>query len=89
MVYSQVVRDVDTRSMKNPQSQGPNPNDWYAFALLGQVGLTIVIPCLLGIGAGLFIDNRFHTAPIATLIGLLLGLAAGVYGVYRLVSSLH
>ena len=88
MVYSRAVRDVDTRSMKNPQSQGPNPNDWYAFALLGQVGLTIVIPLLLGIGAGLFIDNKFHISPIATLIGLLLGLAAGVYGVYRLVSSM-
>ena len=74
--------------MKNPQSQGPNPSDWYAFALLGQVGLTIVIPCLLGIGAGLFIDNHFHTSPIATLIGLLLGLAVGIYGVFRLISSL-
>ncbi len=74
--------------MKNQDNQQRNPNNWSAFALLGQVGLTLVIPMLIGIFVGLFIDNRFHSTPIATLIGLLLGLAAGVYGVYRLVSSI-
>jgi predicted F0F1-ATPase subunit len=73
--------------MKNQHNNGPNFNDWTALALLGQIGLMIVIPLLLGIGAGLFIDRQFHSTPIATLLGLLLGLAAGVYGVYRLVSS--
>ncbi len=84
-----MVRNVDTRSTKNPEPPRPEQSDWYAFALLGQVGLTIAIPCLVGIGIGLFIDHQFHWTPIATLIGLLLGLAAGVYGVFRLVSSMH
>jgi predicted F0F1-ATPase subunit len=74
--------------MRNQDNQRRNPNDWSAFALLGQVGLTIVIPMLIGIFVGLFIDQHLHTTPIATLIGLLLGLAAGVYGVYRLISSI-
>jgi ATP synthase protein I len=73
--------------MKNDDQQRPGPNDWSALALLGQVGLTIALSMLLGIGLGLFIDHQFNSAPVATLIGLLLGLAAGVYGVYRLVSS--
>jgi F0F1-type ATP synthase assembly protein I len=51
--------------------------------------LTVAIPILLGIGAGLFVDSKLRSSPIATLIGLLLGLAAGVYGAYRLVSSLE
>jgi ATP synthase protein I len=75
------------RSSKNHENQRPEPNDWTALALLGQVGLLIVIPTLLGLGLGLFIDRQLHSTPIATLIGLLLGLAAGVYGVFRLVSS--
>jgi ATP synthase protein I len=87
MVYSRTVRDVDTRSMKNRENKGPDLNDWTALALIGQVGLIIVVSILLGIGAGLFVDHLLHSTPIATLIGLLLGLAAGVYGVYRLVSS--
>jgi ATP synthase protein I len=82
-----MVRVVDTRSMKNQDNKRRDPNDWSALALLGQVGLVLVIPMLIGIFAGLFIDKQLHSSPIATLIGLLLGLAAGVYGVYRLVSS--
>jgi ATP synthase protein I len=87
MVYSRTVREVDTGSMNNDEHKRPDPNTWSALALLGQVGLTIVISTLLGLGLGLFIDHRLGSAPIATLIGLLLGLAAGVYGVYRLISS--
>jgi ATP synthase protein I len=84
------VREVDTGSMKNDSNDGkkrPDSSTWAALALLGQVGFTIMFFTLLGIGIGLFMDHRFNSTPIATLIGLLLGLAAGVYGVYRLVSS--
>jgi predicted F0F1-ATPase subunit len=73
--------------MKNDDQQRPDLSGWSSLALLGQVGLTIVLSMLLGIGLGLFIDHQLNSAPVATLIGLLLGLAAGVYGVYRLVSS--
>jgi predicted F0F1-ATPase subunit len=74
--------------MKNQNNQRQDPSGWTALALIGQIGFTIVFSILIGLGIGLFIDHQFHTAPIATLIGLLLGLAAGVYGVYRLVSSM-
>ena len=73
--------------MKNDNDKLPNASDWSGLALLGQVGLTISLSILLGIVAGLFVDSKLHTSPIATLIGLLLGLAAGVYGVYRLIAS--
>jgi ATP synthase protein I len=88
MVYSLVVRVVDTISMKNDNQKRPNANDYSAFALVGQVGIYIAGGALLGVAAGSFIDGKLHTAPVATLIGLLLGLAVGIYGVFRLVSSL-
>ncbi len=74
--------------MKSDRNKLPDENPWSAFALVGQVGLTISLSMLAGIGVGLLIDNHFGTRPVATLIGLLLGLAAGVYGVYRLISAL-
>jgi ATP synthase protein I len=74
--------------MKNDGKKRPGENDYRAFALLGQVGLYIAGGALLGVAAGTFVDDKLHSAPIATLIGLLLGLAVGIYGVYRLVSSL-
>ena len=75
--------------MRNDKQRRSKQSDWAAFGLIGQVGLYISAGALLGIAAGLFIDNRFHTSPLATLIGLLLGLAVGIYMVYRLISSLE
>ncbi|HET8906800.1 MAG TPA: AtpZ/AtpI family protein [Ktedonobacterales bacterium] len=76
-------------SMRSGEDKPPSANDWAGLVLVGQLGLTVAIPILLGIGAGLFIDSKLRSSPIATLIGLLLGLAAGVYGAYRLVTSLQ
>jgi ATP synthase protein I len=75
--------------MRNGDEKPPSANDWAGLVLVGQLGLTVAIPILLGIGAGIFVDSKLRSSPIATLIGLLLGLAAGVYGAYRLVSSLE
>ena len=78
--------------MKNRNENDANdPNDsiWAGFAVPGQVVAYIVGGAGLGILAGHFIDVALSSAPIATLIGLLLGLAAGTYGIIRLVSSLN
>jgi F0F1-type ATP synthase assembly protein I len=61
---------------------------WSGFAVPGQVVAYILGGAALGFLAGHFIDDRLHSSPIATLIGLLLGLAAGIFGIVRLVSSL-
>lgn len=76
-------------SMRNGEDKPPSAKDWAGLVLVGQLGLTVAIPILLGIGVGLFIDSKLRSSPIATLIGLLLGLAAGVYGAYRLVTALE
>jgi ATP synthase protein I len=84
-----LVCGVTAMSMRSGEDKPPSANDWAGLVLVGQLGLTVAIPILLGIGVGLFIDSKLRSSPIATLIGLLLGLAAGVYGAYRLVTSLR
>jgi F0F1-type ATP synthase assembly protein I len=51
-----------------------------ALALIGQIGLTIALPPVFGGLAGQYLDHQvFHDpAPLATVFGLLLGLAAGI-----------
>jgi ATP synthase protein I len=72
---------VRPRSSRNPrkiQAVWNSP----AFGLLGIgsylatsiVGLTLV---------GVFLDSKFDTKPVLTLVFLGLGLAAGFYGAYR------
>ena len=74
----------------NPKSDESNDSSIKVYAIANQVGLGIVLPLAGGGVIGWYLDAHiFHNSvPIATLIGLLLGLAAGVYGFIRLVSLL-
>ncbi|MFH1980524.1 MAG: AtpZ/AtpI family protein [Pseudomonadota bacterium] len=48
--------------------------EWAYYSSLGlQVSLSVVI----GLGAGVFLDRKFDTAPWLTLILLLMGIIAG------------
>ncbi|HHY22141.1 MAG TPA: AtpZ/AtpI family protein [Bacilli bacterium] len=44
----------------------------------------LVGPILVGVFGGNWLDGRFGTKPFMLIIGLLLGLATGVYGLIRL-----
>jgi F0F1-type ATP synthase assembly protein I len=79
--------------MKNEKKRKPGGYDRStinAFAIASQVGLGIVLPPVAGALIGRYLDVQVihDSVPIATIIGLLLGLAAGVYGLFRLVSLL-
>jgi len=74
--------------MKNDDKNKYDSSMWEGFAVPGQVVAYILGGAALGLLAGHFIDDRLHSSPIATFIGLLLGLAAGVYAILRFVSSL-
>lgn len=88
MVYSRMVRVAEGACMKNRDDNDPDTGLWAAFAVPGQVVAYILGGAALGLIAGHFIDAALHSTPIATFLGLLLGLAVGIYGVYRLVTSL-
>ena len=48
------------------------------------MGIEMVVSVLLFAGIGFWLDGRFGTSPILTIIGGVLGLAAGLYRVYML-----
>jgi ATP synthase protein I len=75
--------------MTTGDNKPPDPGIWAGFAVPGQILAYILGGAALGLLAGHFIDSAFNSAPIATFIGLLLGLAAGVFGIVRLVSRLQ
>ncbi len=45
------------------------------------VGLCIV----LGVLGGIWLDDRIHTKPVMTIVGLILGIVLAIYGVYRMI----
>jgi len=56
-------------------------------ALLASLGFSMVISTFIGLAIGIYIDRYFETAPIFTLIFLLLGIVAGFRNLYLLVKK--
>jgi ATP synthase protein I len=54
-----------------------------ALSVLG-VGWYIVISIVLGLLGGLWVDGKFDTKPLFTIVGLIIGIVAAVYGVYQM-----
>ena len=46
---------------------------------IGAAGFQLALAILLFLGAGILVDRWLHTKPAFTLIGLLVGLGAGMY----------
>ena len=64
------------------------PSNRKVFSTMGLVtglGFSAVGSLLVGILGGMFLDSTLHTSPLFLIIGILLGLAAALLGVYRLV----
>jgi F0F1-type ATP synthase assembly protein I len=57
----------------------------HAMGLMSAILSQLVGSVLIGIFGGKWIDNYFKTEPLFLIVGLLLGLAIGVYGMLRLV----
>jgi F0F1-type ATP synthase assembly protein I len=74
--------------MKNDNKKRYDESLWTAFAIPGQVVIYIVGGAGLGLLVGHFIDSALNSTPVATFIGLLLGLAVGIYGIFRFVITL-
>jgi ATP synthase protein I len=58
-----------------------------ALKVLGRVlgvGWYIAIAIVLGLLGGLWLDGKFNTKPLFTIIGLIIGILAAVYGVYQI-----
>ncbi|QGQ48340.1 AtpZ/AtpI family protein [Metabacillus sediminilitoris] len=56
-----------------------------AMGLMSAIISHLVGSILLGVFAGQWIDSFLHTRPAFLIVGLLLGLAAGIYGLLKLV----
>lgn len=56
---------------------------------VAQVGLTLVVATVIGLGAGYLLDRWLGTQPWITLVGLGFGIAAGFLNLFRAVKKLQ
>lgn len=50
---------------------------------LSTMGIAMVLCIVLGLAAGIYLDNRFDTSPVFTLIALFGGILAGFRIMYK------
>jgi len=62
---------------------------WQAALRFIGVGWYVGLSILGGVLAGLWMDDRFNTRPLFVIIGLLLGMAVAVYGVYKMLALIR
>jgi ATP synthase protein I len=57
-----------------------------AYAILfSEIGLSLLVTTLLGVGIGYWADTQLGTVPIFVLVGFFVGAGAGALAIYRLV----
>jgi predicted F0F1-ATPase subunit len=76
---------------KKPEKEDKNKSGWgsslESLTLITQLGLTIAIPIVLGAMAGHWLDVKFGTEAIFSIILILLGIAGGIAGAWHLVTA--
>lgn len=53
------------------------------FARMGAVGIELALSIIIGVFAGRWLDRKVDTEPLFTIVGLILGVAAGFKSLYQ------
>ena len=58
-----------------------------AYAVLfSEIGITLLVTTLLGVGVGYWADEQLGTLPIFVIVGFLAGAGTGTLMIYRLIN---
>jgi len=60
-------------------------NFFYYLGLVTQLGITIIVSVLVGLGIGLFIDNKLNMKGPFTITFLVIGIIGGFKAAYELI----
>ncbi|WP_371363160.1 hypothetical protein SRRS_41150 [Sporomusa rhizae] len=60
---------------------------WSAFSLAGTIGLNMAATVAVGLFIGRFADNYLGSAPWFTIVGIVLGMLAGLWSTYKKIVS--
>jgi ATP synthase protein I len=75
------VSAVRRQAQRSRKAQ--RPNLWGAFGIMGTVGWMVVLPALIGVAAGRYLDMHFNAGIFWTLSLLMLGLLLGCMAAWR------
>ena len=63
------------------------PGRGFAYAaLFSEIGLSLLVTTLVGVGLGYWIDTQLGSLPVFVIVGFLIGAGSGAVLIYRLVT---
>ena len=71
--------------MSNDFGSEESDRNYQSIGLAATMGFGVAISLAVLIGGGVWLDTRLNSAPLWTIIGLVLGLVAATYQLYELV----
>jgi ATP synthase protein I len=83
------VLEVNKPEDRKPMGSGKNGEKheaWRAFGLVSAIGLDLAICAIGGTMLGRWLDSLLGTKPWLLLVGIILGLAVGIYGITKLIA---
>ena len=58
-------------------------------AKLSIIGIEMVVSTFIGLAIGIYLDNKFETAPWLTVVFLIIGIIAGFRNIFREIKKLE
>lgn len=74
---------------ESPKPSTPANRGMRAMALASSIGLSLVIPPMLGYFAGRWLDGRFGTDPILSMVGLIVGIVLGFVEMVQILAQIE
>lgn len=85
MDYSQHIKDKAALKMK--AKKGSQETVWFGLGMMGMIGWSVVVPTLLGIALGRWLDVTLNGSLSWTLMMFALGLALGCLNAWHWVKK--
>ena len=79
-----MAREGDTDTGSDRGGPAPPAPNW---GLGLDLGIRLGLSVALGLGGGLLVDNWLHTSPVATLIGMVLGIGAAMVTIWKVAQA--
>ena len=73
---------MSTRQSNGPEERSEGPPPAQNWGLVMDLGIRLGLSVVIGIGAGVLLDNWLHTSPLFTLIGVVVGVGAAMYSIW-------
>lgn len=70
-------RTVREKAERKRGARGRRDDVWFWLGMFGMVGWSVVVPMVIGVGVGIWLDSTTSTRISWTLTGLAVGLAVG------------